>query len=72
MYEWWPKWFFSTVQVAKGRVIRKLRLDASQGVRTAAAGSYSFASPPVADERDLNAEVRLLEAQRTVQRIGKI
>ena len=33
-------------------------LDASQGVWTAAAAAtgYSFASPPVADERDLHAE----------------
>ena len=74
-------------------------LDASQGVRTAAAvvaaTGYSFASPLVADERDLHAEakescrvpeagqmeatgefgfeqqVRVLEAQRTVQRKGK-
>ena len=74
-------------------------LDASQGVRTAAAAAvatgYSFASPPAADGRDLHAEakescrvpeagrmeatgefdfeqqVRALEAQRTVQRMGK-
>ena len=73
-------------------------LDASQGVRTAAAVAVtgcSFASPPVADEHDLRAEakencrvtvagqmegtgefgfeqqVRELEAQQTVQRMGK-
>ena len=79
-------------------------LDASQGVGTvvavvvvaaAAATGYSFASPPVADERDLHDEakgscrateagqmeatgefgfeqqVRVLEAQRMVRRMGK-
>jgi hypothetical protein len=37
-------------------------LDASRGVRTvvaaAAATGYSFASPPVVDERDLHAEAK--------------
>ena len=69
-------------------------LDASQGAKTAAIG-YSFASPLVADERDLHAEaqescrvtevcqmeatgefdfeqqVRVSEAQRKAQRMGK-
>jgi hypothetical protein len=45
-------------QVAKGRVIRKLWLDASQGIRTAAVGYlFKFAST-VADERDLHAEAK--------------
>ena len=42
----------------EGRVIRKLWVDASQGVKTAAAVGYSFASPPVEDERDLISSTR--------------
>ena len=42
----------------EGRVIRKFWLDASQGVKTAAAVGYSFASPPVEDERDLISSAR--------------
>ena len=44
--------------VAKGRVIRKLWLYASQDVRTAAAVGYSFANPPVADECELHVETK--------------
>ena len=44
--------------VAKGRVIRKLWLYASQDVRTAATVGYSFANPPVADECELHVEAK--------------